>query len=114
MKKMSWGLYGIGMAVLLTSCVAKKKYVEAQNRISQLEKQNADCTAQTQSLNTNLASLQQTNGDLQHRYDSSINAYTTSSTRWNDYTSYYDKQKSSAEQMHQTLHSQLDDMIGAS
>jgi len=100
--------------LLLTSCVAKKKYVEAQNRISQLEQQNADCTAKTTSLNTNIATLQQTNSDLQHRYDSSINSYTTQQTRWSDYTSFYDKQSSSAEQMHQTLHQQLDDMIGAS
>ena len=111
---MSWGLYGLGMALLLTSCVAKKKYVEAQNRISQLEQQNADCTAKTESLNTNIASLQQSNSDLQHRYDSSINSYTSQQTRWNDYTTYYNTQSSSAQQLHQTLHQQLDDMIGAS
>jgi outer membrane protein OmpA-like peptidoglycan-associated protein len=114
MKKMSWGLYGLGMALLLTSCVAKKKYVEAQNRISQLEQQNADCTAKTESLNTNLTSLQQKNSDLQHRYDSSINSYTAQQTKWNDYSTYYNTQSSSAQQLHQTLHQQLDDMIGAS
>jgi chemotaxis protein MotB len=114
MKKMSLGLYGIGMALLLTSCVAKKKYTEAQNRISQLEQQNADCTAKTQSLNSDLSALQQKNTDLQGRYDSSISAYNVQQTRMNDYTGYYDKQKSSADQMHQTLHQQLDDKIGAS
>src|SRR6476659_8272927 len=114
MKKMSWGLYGIGMALLLTSCVAKKKYVEAQNKISQLQQQNAECTAKTESLNTNLTALQTSNGDLQRRYDSSINSYTAQQTRWNDYTTYYNTQSSSAQQMHQTLHQQLDDMIGAS
>ncbi len=114
MKKMSLGLYGIGMALLLTSCVAKKKYVEAQNRISQLEQSNADCVAKTESLNSNISSLQQTNTALQARYDSSMNIYGAQQTKWNDYTSYYDKQKSTADQMHQTLHQQLDDMIGAS
>jgi len=114
MKKMSWGLYGLGMALLLTSCVAKKKYVEAQKQISQLQQQNADCTAKTQSLNSNLTALQQTNSDLQRRYDSSINSYTAQQTRLNDYTGYYDKQSSSAQQLHQTLHQQLDEMIGAS
>ena len=110
---MSWGLYGIGMTLLLTSCVAKRKYVEAQERISQLEQQNAACLTRTDSLNTNLSTLQQTNSDLQSRYDSSMRAYSTQQTRWNDYTSYYTTQKSSADQMHQTLHQQLDDKIGA-
>jgi len=114
MKKMSWGLYGLGMALLLTSCVAKKKYVEAQNRISQLEQQNANCVSRTDSLSTSLSTLQQSNSALQSRYDSSLNAYSTQQTRWNDYTTYYTNQKSSADQMHQTLHQQLDDMIGAS
>ena len=114
MKKISWGLYGIGMALLLTSCVAKKKYVEAQNRISQLEQQNANCVSRTDSLSTSLSTLQQSNSALQSRYDSSLNAYSTQQTRWNDYTTYYTNQKSSADQMHQTLHQQLDDMIGAS
>ncbi len=114
MKKMSWGLYGIGMALLLTSCVAKKKYVEAQNRISQLEQQNANCVASRDSLSTSYSTLQQSKSALQSRYDSSLNAYNTQQTRWNDYTTYYTNQKSSADQMHQTLHQQLDDMIGAS
>jgi len=114
MKKMSWGLYGIGMALLLSSCVAKKKYVEAQNRISQLEQTNADCVAKTESLNTNIATLQQTNTELQGRYDSSMRMYTNQQTKWSGYTGYYEKQKSSADQMHQTLHQQLDDKIGAS
>jgi chemotaxis protein MotB len=113
MKKMSWGLYGIGMALLLTSCVAKKKYVESQERVSQLEQQNAECVAKTESLNTNIATLQQTNTELQGRYDSSMRVYTNQQTRWNDYTGFYNKQKSSADQMHTTLHQQLDDKIGA-
>src|SRR4051812_11913016 len=114
MKKMKWGLYGVGMALILTSCVAKKKYTEAQNRISQLEQQNADCVSKTESLNTNLSTLQRTNSDLQNRYDSSINAYSSQQSRWNNYTTYYNTQRSTADQMHQTLHQQLDDKIGAS
>lgn len=114
MKKMSWGLYGIAMALLLTSCVAKKKYVEAQNRISQLEQQNANCISRTDSLNASISTLQQTNTALQSRYDSSMNSYTAQQGKWSNYTTYYDKQKSSADQMHQTLHQQLDDKIGAS
>lgn len=110
---MSLGLYGIGMALLLTSCVAKKKYVEAQDRISQLEQQNADCVAKTESLNTDISNLQRTNTQLQGRYDSSLRIYTNQQTTWNDYTTFYDKQKTSADQMHQTLHQQLDDKIGA-
>jgi outer membrane protein OmpA-like peptidoglycan-associated protein len=114
MKKMSWGLYGIGMALLLTSCVAKKKYTEAQNRISQLEQQNAECVAKTESLNTDLGTLQQSKSELQARYDSSMRLYSTDQATWSSYTGFYDKQKSSADQMHQTLHQQLDDKIGAS
>jgi outer membrane protein OmpA-like peptidoglycan-associated protein len=102
------------MALLLTSCVAKKKYTEAQNRISQLEQQNADCVAKTESLNSNISSLEQRNTELQGRYDSSMRVYSTQQTRMNDYTGYYEKQKTSADQMHTTLHSQLDDKIGAS
>jgi len=113
MKKISWGLYGVGMALLLTSCVAKKKYVEAQNKITQLEQQKAECMQKTESLNTSLGTLQQTNSDLQRRYDSTYNVYTSKQTRWNDYTAYYDKQRAAADQLHQQLHQQLDDKIGA-
>jgi outer membrane protein OmpA-like peptidoglycan-associated protein len=113
MKKMSWGLYGVGIAMLLTSCVAKKKYVEAQNKITQLEQQNAECMQKSESLNTSLGTLQQTNSDLQRRYDSSYNTYTAQRSTWNNYTSFYDKQKTTAEQLHQQLHQQLDDKIGA-
>src|SRR5262245_31898669 len=112
MKKMSLGLYGIGMALLLTSCVAKKKYVAAQNEISQLNQKNAECVAKTESLNSNIATLQQEKSDLQGRYDSSMRMYSNQQTRLNDYTGFYDKQKSSADNMHTTLHQQLDDKIG--
>jgi outer membrane protein OmpA-like peptidoglycan-associated protein len=99
--------------LLLTSCVAKKKYTEAQTKISQLEQKNADCVAKTESLNSNISGLEQKNNELQGRYDSSMRAYSTQQTTMNTYTGYYEKQKSSADQLHTTLHQQLDEKIGA-
>ncbi|HKP31760.1 MAG TPA: hypothetical protein VJT83_03510, partial [Chitinophagaceae bacterium] len=65
MKKnfLSWGVYGLIITTLFTSCVAKKKYTEAQNTITELRAQNALCMQRGDSLNQSLSSLQQSNSD---------------------------------------------------
>jgi hypothetical protein len=93
--------------------VAKKKYTEAQNTITELREQNAMCMQRGDSLNQSLSSLQQTNSDLQRRFDSTSSAYASSQVRWNEYTGYYEKQNTAADQLHQELHTQLDDLVGA-
>ena len=115
MKKtfLSWGVYGLVFATLFTSCVAKKKYTEAQNTITELREQNALCLQRGDSLNQSLSSLQQTNSDLQRRFDSTSSAFASSQTRWNEYTGLYEKQSTAADQLHQALHTQLDDLVGA-
>lgn len=115
MKKtfLSWGVYGLVLATLFTSCVAKKKYTEAQNTITELREQNALCIQKGDSLNQSIASLQQSNSDLQRRFDSTSSAYASSQGRWNEYTGLYEKQSTAADQLHQALHQQLDDLVGA-
>ncbi len=109
----SWVFSGLALAMLLTSCVAKKKYVEAQNTITELRQQNADCMVKGDSLNQSLSSLNQANNELQRRYDSTTTAFTSSQSTWNNYTSYYDKQVNTVSTLHQQLHQQLDEKIGA-
>lgn len=115
MKKtfLSWGVSALVIGTLFTSCVAKKKYTEAQNTITDLREQNALCMQRGDSLNQSLSSLQQSNSDLQRRFDSTSSAYASTEARLNEYTGLYEKQNTAADQLHQQLHQQLDDLVGA-
>lgn len=104
---------GVAVLVLMTSCVAKRKYVDAQNQISQLQTENAQLKEQGTTMQTNLTSLEANNRSLQTRLDSTNTWVSGQQTRWNSFQAFYDEGTRTAEQVHQQLHQQMDDLIGA-
>lgn len=104
---------GLAVVVLMTSCVAKKKYTEAQNTITTLQTENAQLKETGTSMQQNIATLETTNRTLQTSLDSTTTWVSGQQSRWNSFQAFYDEGAKTAEQVHQTLHTQLDDLIGA-
>lgn len=106
-------LFGLAVLVLMTSCVAKRKYVDAQNTITQLQTENAQLRETGTSMQTNITSLEANNRSLQTRLDSTNTWVSGQQTRWNSFQAFYDEGTKTAEQVHQQLHMQMDSLIGA-
>lgn len=104
---------GLAVVVLMTSCVAKKKYTEAQNQITTLQTENAQLKETGTSMQQNIATLETTNKSLQTSLDSTNTWVSGQQSRWNSFQAFYDEGAKTAEQVHQALHTQLDDLIGA-
>lgn len=103
---------GLAVVVCMTSCVAKKKYVEAQNQIATLQSDNARLTETGTTMQTNLTSLETQNRTLQSSLDSTNTWASGQQTRWNSFQAFYDEGTKTVEQVHQQLHQQLDELIG--
>ena len=104
---------GLAVLVLMTSCVAKKKYTEAQNQITQLQTENAQLKETGTSMQQNIATLETTNRGLQTSLDSTTTWVSGQQSKWNSFQAFYDEGTRTTEQVHQLLHTQLDDLIGA-
>lgn len=104
---------GLAVVVLMTSCVAKKKYTEAQNQITQLQTENAQLKETGTSMQQNIATLETTNRGLQTSLDSTNTWVSGQQSRWNSFQAFYDEGTRTTEQVHQMLHTQLDNLIGA-
>ncbi|MGB8191971.1 MAG: hypothetical protein WCF67_08635 [Chitinophagaceae bacterium] len=104
---------GLAVVILMTSCVAKKKYTEAQNQISQLQTENARLTETGNTMQQNVTTLESNNRNLQTRLDSTNTWVTGQQTRWNSFQAFYDEGTKTTEQVHQQLHEQMDAVIGA-
>ena len=106
MKKIM-SLSGAGLlaiSLLMTSCVSKKKYVQAQNTIEQYRQDSIACAQRNTEFQTSISGLEEKNRALQTEYDSTKKAY---ETRWATMQTYYDEQKASADQLHQEIHQSL-------
>jgi flagellar motor protein MotB len=106
-------MYGFAVVVLMTSCVAKKKYTEAQNQIAQLQAENARLTETGNTMQQNLTSLETTNRTLQSSLDSTNTWVSGQQTRWNSFQAFYDEGTKTVEQVHAQLHQQMDELIGS-
>lgn len=104
---------GLAVVVLMTSCVAKKKYTEAQNQISQLQAENARLTETGTTMQQNLTTLETQNRTLRSSLDSTNTWVSGQQTRWNSFQAFYDEGTKTVEQVHQQLHQQMDELIGA-
>ena len=113
MKKI-FSLQGAGvvaMGLLLGSCVSQKKYDEAQRTIEQYRSDSAAWAAKYNSMQQNYSTLEQNNKQIQSRYDSINKTYMADQQRWQTYRGYYDQQRTAAEQVHQQLHTALDNTV---
>ena len=107
------GLCGLAVVILMTSCVSKRKYTDAQNTITQLQTENAQLKEQGTTMQTNITSMEANNRALQSRLDSTNSWVSGQQTRWNSFQAFYDEGTKTAEQVHQQLHQQMDALIGA-
>jgi outer membrane protein OmpA-like peptidoglycan-associated protein len=103
---------GLAVVVCMTSCVAKKKYTEAQNQIATLQSENARLNETGATMQTNITSLETQNRTLQTSLDSTNTWASGQQTRWNSFQAFYDEGTKTVEQVHQQLHQQLDELIG--
>ena len=104
---------GLAVLILMTSCVSKRKYTDAQNTITQLQTENAQLKDQGTTMQTNIVSMEANNRALQSRLDSTNSWVSGQQTRWNSFQAFYDEGTKTAEQVHQQLHQQMDALIGA-
>lgn len=101
------GIGAIAVAMLLTSCVSKKKYVEAQNTIEKYRNDSTQLAQQAASLQQNISSLEEKNKTMQAQWDSSKAVAQAEMQRWSGLQTYYDQQKTSITGLHQQLHDAL-------
>jgi len=114
MKKIvSLPMYGLAVLAMLTSCVAKKKYTEAQNQITQLQTENAQLKETGTTMQTNITSLEANNRALQSSLDSTHSWVTGQQSRWSSFQAFYDEGMKTTEQVHQQLHTEMDNLIGS-
>ena len=98
----------VAMGLLLGSCVSQKKYDEAQRTIEQYRSDSAAWAAKYNTVQQSYSTLEQNNKQIQTRYDSINKSYMADQQRWQTYQGYYDQQRTAAEQIHQQLHTALD------
>ncbi len=101
----------VAMGLLLGSCVSRKKYDEAQRTIEQYRTDSAEWAAKYNTVQQSYSTLEQNNKQIQTRYDSINKSYMADQQRWQTYRGYYDQQRTAAEQVHQQLHSALDNSV---
>ena len=72
MKKMmsQAGLAAVAIAVLMSSCVSKRKYMDAQATIEKYRSDSAQLAGQMSSIQQNVSTLEQRNKSLQQQWDS--------------------------------------------
>lgn len=109
MKKMisASGFGALAIALLMSSCVSKKKYVQAQQTI---EKYRMDSTQMAQTaagLQQNITSLEEKNRTMQSQWDSSKSAAQSEIQRWSGLQGYYDEQRTNVTNIHEQLHTAL-------
>jgi len=108
----------LAIVMLMSSCVSKKKYVQAQQQAQQtIEKYRMDSTQMAQtaaSQQQNIASLEEKNRTMQAQWDSSKAVAQAEAQRWTGLQGYYDEQKTNVTNIHQQLHTALAESEGIS
>lgn len=105
----------VAMGLLMGSCVSKRKYMEAQT--SAAERYRTDSTQWADRSNTmqqNITSLEQKNAAYQSQVDSLRTTSMTYQKRWDNFQSTYTTQNTSTEQLHQEIHTAIDEYVEAS
>lgn len=105
----------VAMGLFMGSCVSKRKYMDAQ--ASAAQRYSTDSTQWASRANTmqqNISSLEQRSTDYQKQMDSFRTASTNYQKRWDNLQSTYTQQNTSTEQLHQQIHTAIDQYVEAS
>jgi len=105
----------VAMGLFMGSCVSKRKYMDAQ--ASAATRYTTDSTEWANRSNTmqqNITSLEQKSADYQRQMDSFRTTSTTYQKRWEGFQTAYTEQNTSTEQLHQQIHSAIDQYVEAS
>ncbi len=105
----------VAMGLFMGSCVSKRKYMDAQTSAAQ--RYTTDSTEWASRANTmqqNVSSLEQKNTAYQKQMDSFRTASETYQKRWDNLQSTYTQQNTSTEQLHQQIHTAIDQYVEAS
>jgi outer membrane protein OmpA-like peptidoglycan-associated protein len=105
----------VAMGLFMGSCVSKRKYMEAQT--SAAERYRTDSTEWATRSNTmqqNITSLEQKSTAYQKQMDSFRTASMNYQKRWDNLQSTYTQQNTSTEQLHQQIHTAIDQYVEAS
>lgn len=106
------GMGLVALTLFMGSCVSKKKYVAAQNEIERYRTDSTQMAQRSAELQQNISTLEETTKSWETRYDSANKAY---EAKWTGVQTYFNEQKTAAEQLHQSIHQSLSnsEVIGA-
>lgn len=114
-RNLSIAVYGLtAMGLLMGSCVSKRKYMEMQT--SAAERYRVDSTQWTDRSNTmqqNIASLEQKSIASQKQMDSLRTTSINYQKKWDNVQSTYTSQTTATEQLHQQIHTAIDQYVEA-
>lgn len=117
MKK-NLSLAGFGLAAMglfMGSCVSKKKYMEAQtSAATRYTTDSTEWATRSATLQQNISSLEQKNTDYQKQVDSFRTTSQNYQKRLETFQSTYTTQNTSTEQLHQQIHTAIDEYVEAS
>ncbi len=104
----------VAMGLFMGSCVSKRKYMDAQ--ASAAQRYTTDSTEWASRANTmqqNVSSLEQKNTTYQKQMDSFRTASENYQKRWDNLQSTYTQQNTGTEQLHQQIHTAIDQYVEA-
>jgi hypothetical protein len=101
------GFGALVIALMMTSCVSKKKYVQAQQTIEKYRMDSAQMAQNAASQQQNISSLEEKNRGIQTQLDSSKAATQAEIQRWSGLQGYYDEERTNITNIHQQLHTAL-------
>lgn len=106
------GMGLVALTLFMGSCVSKKKYVAAQNEIERYRTDSTQMAQRSAEMQQNITTLEETTKSWETRYDSANKAY---EAKWAGVQTYFNEQKTAAEQLHQSIHQSLSnsEVIGA-
>ncbi|MBC7826399.1 MAG: hypothetical protein H7122_01535 [Chitinophagaceae bacterium] len=105
----------VAMGLLMGSCVSKRKYMEAQTSASERYRTDSSQWAdRSNTMQTNITSMEQKNTAYKSQVDSLRTSSMNYQKRWDNIQSTYTTQNSSTEQLHQQIHTAIDQYVEAS
>jgi|GEM_PF-2069989 len=105
----------VAMGLFMGSCVSKRKYMEAQT--SAAARYTTDSTQWADRSNTmqkSMSALEQKSTTYQKQMDSFKTSSMNYQKRWDNFQTTYTKQTSSTEQLHEQIHTAIDQYVESS